>query len=120
RSSPMHRLIMGLVGVLTVGLWGSAAQATILNFIGGSEASFGDASSIEGGSASGCYGDHANGSPDANGSTLHPGNGYTPNIGVSYSGSLRVWTNGFGADAYLGSANNVDPGYFTLTADPGF
>jgi hypothetical protein len=115
----MNRLMMGLAAALTMGAAMSAAQATSLDFIGGTSPGSSDANCIENGTA-GCYGDHASGSPNANGSTIGQGNAFTPNIGAAYSGSLRVWTNGFGANAYLGSGDNQNPGYFTITADAGF
>ena len=113
----MYRMIFGLAAALSIGASTSGARATSLDFIHDPSPGAADESCIEGGT-SGCYGDHANGSPGPNGSTIGMGNAWTPNIGASYSGVLRTWTNG--PDSYLGSGDNVHPGYFTLTADPGF
>jgi hypothetical protein len=115
----MNRMIMGIAAAIALGASVSAAQATSLDFIGGFSPTSSDANCIENGLPN-CYGDHVSGSPNSNGSTIGQGNAFTPNIGAAYSGNLRVWTNGFGANAYLGSGNNVNTGFFTLTADPGF
>jgi hypothetical protein len=108
---------MGLVTALTMGASVSAAQATSLDFVGDPSPGSADETCIENGTA-GCYGDHVSGSPNANGSTIGQGNAFTPNIGAAYSGSLRTWVSP--TYGYLASADNVNPGYFTLTADPGF
>ena len=113
----MYRLIMGLAAALAMGASASAAQATSLDFVADPSPHSTDETCIENGTP-GCYGDHVTTSPNGNGSTIGIGNGFTPNIGAAYSGSLRTWVNV--GSAYLGSANNVNPGFFTLTADAGF
>jgi uncharacterized membrane protein len=114
----MLRMIMGMTAALTMGASISAANATSLDFIGDPSPGAADETCIENGT-SGCYGDHASGSPNANGSTIGQGNGFTPDIGAAYSGNLRTWVNG-GTSAYLGSGDNVNTGFFTITADAGF